>query len=53
MPKKKPHVLVRLEPDVNAEIRRRIKTNGRTVQGEVNCVIRESYKNETIKVPAR
>ena len=51
MPKKKTPktVLVRLEPDVNAEIRRRLKTNGRTVQGEVNCVIRASYQSDSAK----
>ena len=43
--KKKPKAImtVRIEPDVEKEVRKRKERNGRTVQGEVNTTLRKAY----------
>ena len=38
--------LVRIEPDVAKDVATESKRNGRTVQGEVNSVLRDHYSSK-------
>lgn len=40
------YLMTRLEPDVAKDVRIERKRNGRTVQGEVNSVLRDHYASK-------
>jgi len=44
--KQKKASLVRIEPDVAKDVATESKRNGRTVQGEVNSVLRDHYSSK-------
>lgn len=46
LPKQKKASLVRIEPDVAKDVAVESKRNGRTVQGEVNSVLRDHYSSK-------
>lgn len=43
---KQGYLMTRLEPDVAKDVRIERKRNGRTVQGEVNSVLRDAYASK-------
>ena len=45
-------LMTRLEPDVAKDVRIERKRNGRTVQGEVNSVLRDHYASKWDVPPA-
>ena len=51
-PKQKKASLVRIEPDVAKDVAVESKRNGRTVQGEVNSVLRDHYASKWDVPPA-
>ncbi len=40
------YIMTRIEPDVAKDVRIERKRNGRTVQGEVNSVLRDHYSSK-------
>lgn len=46
LPKLKKAGLVRIDPDVAKDVSIESKRNGRTVQGEVNSVLRDHYSSK-------
>lgn len=52
LPKLKKAGLVRIDPDVAKDVAVESKRNGRTVQGEVNSVLRDHYASKWDVPPA-